>query len=436
LSAAKNKSGKGLGADQRLILIVLSVMVVLIMAVAVLAPKQSEDDPTPASTNTGPLGAKAAYLTLEGLGHKTSRWTKPLSEFNDSMDDAEAAKTTLVVLEPVYDATEEAQLKAQIKQFMGRGGQVLTTGAGGATLLGGKVQDSILEDGLCRTEPEGDSALAKAGKVQISDHGGWKLDDKQFAGDNLKVAQRCGKDAVVVSFTAAGTAQRGGAVWWSSAVPMTNVELKQDPALKLVVASFGEGRDVVFVESLHTVTRTLWDAAKGLPVGWVSWQAAALFALLILSFSRRRGPVRMPVTLPRSSPVEFATSMGDLYEKGGATSAVTEAAKRRLFRMLTREAGLAQDTVKGGPERMEEALLKRLGPGAKPVVERTMEHLREANEASHATVSAKSVLALVRALSEDTENIRAMLTPAKAINSVPEEKVVEELELAGAKERR
>jgi hypothetical protein len=139
----------------------------------------------------------------------------------------------------------------------------------------------------------------------------------------------------------------------------------------------------------------------------------------------------MPVTLPRSSPVEFATSMGDLYEKGGATSAVTEAAKRRLFRMLTREAGLAQDAVKSGPEGIKEALLKRLGPRAKAVVERMTEHLREANEAAHASVSAKSVLALVKALSEDTENIRAMLTPARSTNSV-----AEELELAGAKETR
>jgi hypothetical protein len=352
------------------------------------------------------------------------------------MSDEQAAKTTLVVLEPVYDATQEAELKAQLARFMARGGQVLTTGAAGATLLGGKVEDSILQDGLCRTTPEGDSKLAKAGRVQMSDHGGWKLDDKQFAGDNLEVAQRCGKDAVVVSFTAPGTAHRGGAVWWSSAVPMSNVELKRDAPLKLVLASVGDGRDVVFAEGLHTATRTLWDAAKGLPVGWVGWQTAALFLLLVLSFSRRRGPIRMPVTLPRSSPVEFATSMGDLYEKGGATSAVTEAAKRRLFRMLTREAGLAQDVVKGGPETggpqaIEEALLKRLGPGAKAVVEKTMEHLREANEANHAKVSAKSVLALVRALSEDTENIRALLTPARSTNDV-----TNELELAGAKERR
>jgi hypothetical protein len=429
LSAA-NKSGVRLGSDQRLIVVLLAVMLVLIVGVSVLAPQQAGDDPTPTSTNNGPLGVKAAYLTLEGLGHKTSRWTKSLKDWNASMTDEQAAKTTLVLVDPVYDATEEAELKSQLTRFMQRGGQALVTGAAGARLLGGTAEQSILDEGLCSTEPEGDSDLAKAGHVQVEYRGGWKLDDQQFHGDNLQVAQRCGKSAVVVHFAEPGTAGKGGAVWWTSGTPLSNLELKQNPPLKLVVASVGEGRDVVFDEALHTVTRTLWDAAKGLPLGWVSLQAAALFVLLVLSFSRRRGPVRMPVALPRSSPVEFATSMGDLYEKGAATNAVTEAAKRRLFRMLMQEAGLAQETIKAGPDALAEALQKRLGPNAQTVAKRLAEHLREADEANHAKVAPKSVLKLVQALSKDTECIRAMLTPAK-LNDV-----VQELEMTGAKEAR
>ena len=34
------------------------------------------------------------------------------------------------------------------------------------------------------------------------------------------------------------------------------------------------------------------------------YSTAAL--LLILSFSRRNGPLRMPVNVPRTSPIEFA----------------------------------------------------------------------------------------------------------------------------------
>jgi len=173
------------------------------------------------------------------------------------------------------------------------------------------------------------------------------------------------------------------------------------------LASVGARRDVVFGESLHGAVKSIWDAAKGLPLKWVALQAALLFGLLVVSFSRRRGPVRGAVRLPRSSPVEFAVSMGDLYEKAAATSAATEAAKRRLLRVVTREAGVAQATVEEGPEAIAEALGLRLGGDWSMV----SEHLEEAKRAQHETIAMRSALALVRALSEDAERVRASSAP-------------------------
>ena len=164
---------------------------------------------------------------------------------------------------------------------------------------------------------------------------------------------------------------------------------------------------MVFDESLHGVVKTLWDAAKGLPLHWLALQAALLFVLLVVSFSRRRGPLRSPVQLPRSSPVEFATSMGDLYEKAAASSAATEAAKRRLLRVLTREAGVAQGTIEEGPEAIAEALRERLGGDWS----RVSAHLHEAKRAQHEAIAMRSALALVRALSEDAESVRRSLEP-------------------------
>jgi len=165
----------------------------------------------------------------------------------------------------------------------------------------------------------------------------------------------------------------------------------------------------VFDESVHGVTKTVWDAAKGLPLGWLLLQAVLLFVLLIVSFSRRRGPIRVPVVLPRSSPVEFATSMGDLYEKAAASSAATEAAKRRLLRIVMREAGVAQGTVEEGPEAIAEALHVRLGGDWAEV----RDHLREAARAKQETIAMGSALALVRALSEDAKRVRARLEPRR-----------------------
>ena len=390
---------KGLG-DRGRLLILCGVMVVMIVVVCVVAPSSQENDPRPTITNVGPRGVKAAYLMLQGLGVKTSEWSHPLSELNADLSDAQAARTTLILAEPQYDATQAKDLADAVNRFLERGGRVLATGASGAELLpGGEVAAAgMLASGACKTTPEGPGVLARAGRVEMVNAAQWAK-----AGPQYVVEQRCGKDAVVVSYAVG----KGEAVWWSSASAMENAGLKNDASLRLLLASVGTGRDVVFGESLHGAVKSIWDAAKGLPLKWVALQAALLFGLLVVSFSRRRGPVRGAVRLPRSSPVEFAVSMGDLYEKAAATSAATEAAKRRLLRVVTREAGVAQATVEEGPEAIAEALGLRLGGDWSMV----SEHLEEAKRAQHETIAMRSALALVRALSEDAERVRASSAP-------------------------
>jgi hypothetical protein len=413
-----------LGADQKLILWLVGVMALLIAGVVLLSPQHEADDVTPSSTNTGPLGVKAAYLTLEGLGHKTSRWEKPLTELNDALSDAQVANTTLVLVDPMFDATQKAPFKAAVTRFLQRGGHVLTTGHNGALLLGGKTDTPDILQTVCLTQPEGDSALARAGKVQITNVGGWDLGGESATGPHAAVAQRCGKNVVVVSMRA----ENGAAVWWSSESPLANAELKKDPALKLLLASVDGAeysqnnapRDVIFIEGLHKAGRDKWTATKGLPIAWLCAQVALLFVLLVFSFSRRRGPTRLPVGVPRSSPVEFAASMGDLYEKGEASSAVTEAARRRLERVLTREVGLSHETIKAGPDAVAKALEERLGAAAKTLAADIARHLQEAIEASQAKISPKSTLKLAQALSEDAETLRAAIAPAKMQSAAEE----------------
>jgi len=377
-------------------------MLALIVVMAVIKPAQDPDDPRPTITNTGPQGAKAAFLTLQRLGVKASESEHSLAEFNEGMDDAQAARTTLVLAAPGYDQTELPQLRKDLEQFLKRGGRVLSTGPSGADLLpdGEAKAPGLVQPGLCQTTPEGPGELARVGSVEMVEGAQWSSDGAKF-----EVEQRCGEEAVVVRYGVG----KGEAVWWASAAPLENGELKNDADLKLLLATVGPGREVVFDESLHGAVKSIWDEAKGLPLRWVAVQAALLFVLLVVSFSRRRGPVRAPVRLPRSSPVEFATSMGDLYEKAGASSAATEAATRRLLRVLVREAGLAQGTIEEGPEAVAEALRLRLGGDWSLV----SEHLQEAKRAEHESIAMGSALALVRALSEDAKRVRESLAPKK-----------------------
>ena len=246
-------SGKGLGdrfGDRGRLLVLCGVMTAMIGVVSVVAPSREENDPRPTVTNVGPHGAKAAYLTLGALGVKTSRWDRSLSALNEDLSDAQVARTTVIVAEPEYDATEQKGLAAEVKKFLERGGRVVTTGQAGALLLpGGEVSPAgLLQGGLCHTMPEGPGMLAQAGRVEMANSVQWANDGPQFV-----VEQRCGKDAVVVRYVVG----KGEAVWWSSSSPLENGELKNDADLKLLLASVGGGRDVVFEESLYGAVKTL-----------------------------------------------------------------------------------------------------------------------------------------------------------------------------------
>lgn len=377
-------------SDRKIVLWMGGVILLLIVVVSVLAPNTGDDDVRPTTYNTGPQGAKAAYLTLQAIGREATRWTRPLSDLSN----VDASHTTLVLAAPVYSPTEQEAIAAALKRFLERGGRVLTTGPTGALLLpGGKTAPPTnITFTLCTTTPA-HGPLAAAGRVTILDADAWDGDKK------AEVGHRCGRDAVAVRMNVG----RGEAVWWSSAMPLTNAELKKDPDLRLLLLSLGDGRAVLWDESLHESVPGLWDAAHGLPLWWLIAQIVLLAALLILSFSRRNGPQRGPVTVPRGSPVEFAYSMGDLYEKARATTAATDAARRKLLRAILRDAGVPQGIVDDGPKAIADALKERLGGDWTMV----SAHLKKANEASKESPTYREALAISRALSEDAERIRA-----------------------------
>jgi len=388
LSAGDNKT------DRRMLLLLSAAVVLLVAGVCVIAPAASDENKEPTTYNADADGAKAAFLTLQQLGFDAQRWDRP----TDELDSIDPARTTLVLAQPMVNLGEKKDVAAELKQFMERGGRVLLTDADGSLLPEGEtLPPSPFQKGLCETTPEGPGTLARAGQVELAEHERWGAEGPQF-----RVEQRCGRDAVVVQYPVG----KGEAVWWSSSTPLSNAGLKTDADLKLLLASLGEQRTVLFDEYLHK-PHSESDPIKGLPLHWLGLQAALLFGLLVLSFSRRKGPLRLPVTLPRSSPLEFAESMGDLYAKAGATGAATGAAERRLLRTLHREAGVAKATIDLGPQAVGYALRTRLGGDWT----RLADHLREASAVTNTPIAPRSALSLVRALSEDEAQIRAALKP-------------------------
>jgi hypothetical protein len=227
-------------------------------------------------------------------------------------------------------------------------------------------------------------------------------------GPALHVEQRCGTDAVVVRYAVG----KGEVVWWGSSLPLSNSGLHEDASLRLLLASVGApGRTVLFDEYLHGAQAGFWDTAKGLPLWWLAGQCVLLGVLLVLSFSRRNGPLRMPVSVPRTSPVEFAESMGHLYERAGATNAATGMARRKLLRFLQMECGVPRVTIVEGPAAIAEALKERFGGDWSAL----QKHLADATEAEGSELTSKSALRLVQALDDDGERLHRILVPGRAV---------------------
>ncbi|HEY5330432.1 MAG TPA: DUF4350 domain-containing protein [Acidobacteriaceae bacterium] len=388
-------------SDKRILLWMFGSVLVLIVIVSILAPRRSEKDPRPTIDNSGTAGAKAAYLLLGQLGYKVQRWDAP----EEDLDRLDAAHTTFIMADAVIPPKRLAATKAAVQRFLERGGHVLDTG--GETLLpnGETRPATALHTGLCYTTPEGQGPLAQAGQLSMGDNGTWDEKDSKL-GPALHVEQRCGDDAVVVSYAVG----KGEAIWWSSSMPLTNAGLHEDASLRLLLATAGApGRTVLFDEYNHGVAPGFWDAAKGLPLRWLFAQLVLIALLLVLSFSRRNGPIRMPVTVPRTSPVEFAESMGHLYQRAGATNAATGMARRRLLRFLQSECGIARIAIDHGPAAVAEALQERFG-GHWSTLRR---HLEDAAQAEDTELAPRSALKLVQAMDDDVARLQSILAPKR-----------------------
>lgn len=390
--------------DQRIVLGILAAMVALLLIVSIFAPANDDSNPLPTTYNSGSAGTKATYLALGELGYGAERWEAS----PDDLKNVDAAKATLILAEPNFPIENAKQVQASIANFLSRGGRVLATGKDGAYFLPDAKTGvpARFYQKLCFTTPEGQGPLARAGKVSLADDVRWTALEPKF-----RVSQLCGNDAVVVSYNYG----EGEAVWWSSPMPMTNRGLKEDASLKLVLASVGGlDRRVLFDEYFHGERASLWDTAKGLPIRQIALQCAVVAVLLVLSFGRRNGPIRLPVRLPRSSPLEFAESMGRLYKRAGATQAAVDGARRRLLKFLEDQCGVPRDVLRSTPQVIVEAVEERLGGRWSTLGE----HLTQAANTEHSSVTLASTLELVKALDRDQRDLAEGIRSGLAKRSI------------------
>jgi len=404
LRRTKGMSGVGLprwflssldAKDRRLLLWLVAMGVVLSVAVGFLLPSgNSNNNPLPSTYLSGQHGARAAYETLLRSGYPIDRWERPLGELA-----ATAGPDTVVIFaDPL--TREPGNMKA-VRQILERGGRVLSTGYWGAFILPGEASDTpqVFDFAACKLRPEGLNPLAGSGEVWMVPQATWKAGNPAH-----RVDYSCAGEPAVVEYEWG----KGHAVWWASSTPLENGTLARANDLDLLLNSLGprEGHHFYWDESLHGEIRSTWSYASG-PAWTMLWCGLAVLGLLvILSFSRRAGPVRELPAAVRTTPIEFLEALGSLYRNAGAASTAVAIALERFRRHVLRLCGLRGRQM----DATELAtVLRRRFPQTDAALEADLKECEEA--AWGETVTAREALKLIQRLHGHEERLRAAAKP-------------------------
>jgi len=221
-----------------------------------------------------------------------------------------------------------------LQKFVAAGGTILVAGA----WFDGFAPDSHITFGKYRAgwaecQPAAPTRLSRGGPVSMDKSTTWDKDKRL----EVLVHYKYEDDPVVVSYMVG----QGEVIWWASALPLTNVGIRDKNNLNLLINSVGEGKHILWDEYFHSEYRhdplaSIWSTA--MKAG--AWQCVALALMLLLTFSRRSGPVMPLVPESRLSPLEFVETLGNLYERAGAAQVPVEIAFTRFRQLAARRLGL------------------------------------------------------------------------------------------------
>jgi hypothetical protein len=346
-------------ASDRTLVIVSGILLVLIsLGGLLLAPRPETASPGfPSSYSTSSAGAKAAYLLLEELGYSVERWSSPPSALPKEAED-----TVLVLADPFLPASSEE--KAELQAFVRRGGRILATGGTAAALLhlvgvAGTPVASVDWKNFPARVPGPISRLAPV--ISMKGDARWKAKPPQglaYYGDK--------QGGTVVSFRLGG----GSVIWWADSSPLTNYGLSQASNLDLFLNSVGEarGRRILWDEYYHGQRAGLWTYLARTPLPWAMLQAGLLALAVVLTYSRRSGPLTALVRESRLSPIEFVETVGDLYARKRAATGALEIAYHRFWSLLSKRLGFPAEA---GLEKVRGTVRERFAwtePGLVPVL--------------------------------------------------------------------
>jgi Domain of unknown function (DUF4350) len=315
--------------DRKLMFWCVGIAVAVAALTGYLLPNgNSDENRMPSSYLSGQHGTLAAYETLVRSSYPVERWERPLGELA-----ATAGADTVVIFAQPF-TREPEDIKA-VRQILERGGRVFSTGFWGGFLLpsASSAPPREFNFAACQLEPEGFDALSGEGEVWMVPEATWQVGNPAD-----RVQYSCAGQPAVVEYDWG----KGHVVWWASSSPMENSTLSRANNLDLFLASLGprDGHHFYWDESLHGEVRSEWNYVGGPALTLLRVGLPALALLMLLSFSRRSGPVCELPPPPRATPIEFVEALGSLYRNAGAASTAVAVAWERFRRQALRLCGM------------------------------------------------------------------------------------------------
>jgi hypothetical protein len=313
--------------DRRTLLAAAGVLLLLVLLTLAVAPEGSDQTELPSTYSSGSKGAKAAWLLLQQSGYRVDRWEHPLREL------PARPRATLVLAEPM-GAPGGADTE-RLRAFVAEGGRVVATGLfAGAFLPGSAVVPRpwiVAWERVRALAPALPTRAAPAITLVAQAYWDSSSPATPLYGD--------GQHVVAVRYPYG----KGEIVWWASATPLTNAGIKEPGNLDCLLACLGPPADGVILwdEFFHGYQPHTARAMARSPLTWFGAQAALLAVAVLVSFSRRAGPVLASPALTRLSPIEFVQTLGGLYQRAGAASVAVDICHERFRYWLARRLGAA-----------------------------------------------------------------------------------------------